>query len=84
MKLNSKQRKTLDAIRSRPTRSNIKWSAVESLFEALGSTSQGAGSRVRVEIQGVRAVFHNPHPENECGRGLIDEVRDYLAKAGVS
>lgn len=84
MKLNSRQQKTLDAIRSRPTRANIKWAAVESLFGALGSLSQGSGSRVRVEINGVRAVFHNPHPENVCGKGLIDEVREYLAKAGVN
>jgi hypothetical protein len=54
------------------------------LCGALGSVSQIYGSRVRVEINGVRAVFHNPHPESVCGKGLIDEVREYLAKAGVS
>jgi hypothetical protein len=81
--LNSKQQKTLDAIRSRPTRANIKWNAVESLLASLGQVSQGAGSRVRVTVNGVNATFHNPHPQSECDKGMIESVREFLAKAEV-
>ncbi len=83
MELNDRQRRTLEAIRARPTRANIRWTSVVSLLDALGDVGQGSGSRVRVEINGVRAVFHAPHPANECDKGMIDDVRDYLTKAGV-
>jgi len=51
--MNGKQRRTLEAIFARPTRSDIAWSDKESLFRALGATvAQGRGSRVRVNLQG--------------------------------
>ena len=47
--------------------SNIPWSDVEALFVALGAeVTEGHGSRVRVALNGVRAVFHRPHPEKEA------------------
>ncbi|NJR73787.1 MAG: type II toxin-antitoxin system HicA family toxin [Scytonema sp. CRU_2_7] len=65
--LNSKQQKTLEEIFETPTRSNILWTDVESLFLSLGATvQQGKGSRVRVALNGVKAVFHEPHPQKKC------------------
>jgi hypothetical protein len=61
--LNNKRRATLDAIFERRTRSDIPWRDVEKLFEALGgAVTDGAGSRRRVALNGVRAVFHEPIP----------------------
>lgn len=68
--MNAKQRKTLAAIFAVPVRSDVLWSDIESLFRALGGEiSEGAGSRVRLALNGVRAVFHSPHPEHETDKG---------------
>ena len=45
--------------------------------------SEGAGSRVRVAMNGVRAVFHRPHPQTETDKGAIKSVRRFLSEAGI-
>jgi len=61
--LSSKHQRTLEAIFERPERPDIAWRDIESLFVALGGeVSVGSRSRVRVALNGVRAVFHRPHP----------------------
>jgi hypothetical protein len=45
--------------------------------------SEGRGSRVRVALRGVRAVFHRPHPRNETDRGAVAAVRRFLQEAGI-
>jgi hypothetical protein len=76
--------KTLQAIFERPTRSDIRWRAIESLFQQHGGTvTQGRGSRVRVALNGVKAVFHRPHPRKEASKGCVESVRTFLENAGV-
>ena len=59
--MNKKQRQTLDKIFERPDRSDIPWTNIESLFRALGAEiSEGRGSRIRVALNDIRAVFHRP------------------------
>jgi HicA toxin of bacterial toxin-antitoxin, len=83
--LNSKQRKTLLDIFTNPIKSDIPWKNIESLFLALGGeVSQGRGSRVRILLNEVRAVFHQPHPQREAPKGSIRGVRDFLESAGIS
>ncbi len=83
--MNAKQRKILVAVFATPVRSDILWSDIESLFRALGGeTSEGSGSRVRVALNGVRAVFHRPHPERETDKGTLKSVRRFLLAAGIS
>ncbi|HMB31928.1 MAG TPA: type II toxin-antitoxin system HicA family toxin [Desulfohalobiaceae bacterium] len=82
--MNKKQRQTLDKIFERPDRSDIPWANIESLFEALGADiSEGRGSRVRVALNDVRAVFHRPHPERVTNKGAVKSVRKFLQEAGV-
>ncbi|HEX5505226.1 MAG TPA: type II toxin-antitoxin system HicA family toxin [Thermomicrobiales bacterium] len=82
--MNRKQRRTLAAIYTRPTPANVPWSDIVSLFVAVGATvTQGRGSRVRVNLNGVRAVFHEPHPEKEASKGAVEAVRDFLETARV-
>lgn len=82
--MNKKQRQTLTAVFSLPVRSDIKWTNIENLFKALGAeVSQGKGSRVRVSLNGVKAVFHEPHPEKETDRGAVKSVREFLVNANV-
>ena len=54
------------------------------MFVALGAdVSEGSGSRVRVALNGVRAVFHRPHPERVTDKGAVKSVRRFLGEAGV-
>jgi len=76
--VDSKHQKTLEAIFEKPERANILWSDVEALLIALGAEiTAGNGSRRRVELKGVRAVFHRPHPHRETDKGA---VTGYCAK----
>ncbi len=79
MNLNSKQRKTLEAIFARPTRANIIWADVEKLFIALGGEIiEGKGSAIKIELDGELAYFHRPHPNKEAKRYQIDDARRFL------
>jgi hypothetical protein len=83
MKPGGPHRKTLQAIFEDPVRSNLLWSDVEKLLLALGAElTEGRGSRVRVSLSGVRAVFHRPHPRKEIDRGAVKSVRRFLLEAG--
>jgi hypothetical protein len=80
----SKHQKTLEAIFERPERANIPWRDIEALLIALGAEiTDGNGSRRRVALKGVRAVFHRPHPRKETDKGAIKSVRRFLEAAGV-
>ncbi|WP_202880052.1 type II toxin-antitoxin system HicA family toxin [Pseudobutyrivibrio xylanivorans] len=69
--MNNKDKKILRDIFYNPIRSDIKWSDIEHLFILLGGkVTEGNGSRVRVELNKERAVFHRPHPENTTDKGL--------------
>jgi len=82
--MNSRNKKTLTAIFQEPVRSDINWSEIESLLISLGAeVSEGSGSRVRVALNGVRAVFHRPHPKKITDKGAIKSVRRLLLTAGV-
>ena len=85
IKLQSKHRKTLKAIFEKPVRSNIPWKDIESLLLACGAEiSEGKGSRVRIALSGVRAVFHRPHPRKETDKGAVVSMRRFLTEAGVT
>ncbi len=82
--MNSKSQKTYKRIYQDPILSNIEWTDIEALFTSLGANiSEGAGSRVRVELNGERAVFHRPHPESTTDKGAVKSVRRFLENAGV-
>lgn len=84
MELSGRHRKTLSSVFVEPTLSSVLWADVESLLEALGAElSEGRGSRVRVYLNGVRAVFHRPHPRKETDKGALKAVRRFLIAAGI-
>ncbi len=83
--MNKKHRQILKDIFENPVRSNILWSDVEKLLIALGADlSEGRGSRIRIALNGVRAVFHRPHPQKETDKGAVKSVRRFLSEAGVN
>ena len=82
--MNSKQRNTLEAIFTKPIPSNIEWKDIESMLSAVGAEiSEGNGSRVRIKLNDIRAVFHRPHPKKEADKGSIATMRRFLENAGV-
>jgi hypothetical protein len=40
--------------------------------------SEGRGSRIRIDPNGVRAVFHRPHPQKETDKGTVVSMRRFV------
>ncbi len=82
--MNTKQKKVYEAIFKNPVQSDIDWQEIENLLKSLGANiSEGNGSRVRIELNGQRAVFHRPHPERVTDKGAVKSMRRFLDNAGV-
>lgn len=82
--MSSKHRQTLEAVFEDSVRANIPWREIEALLAAAGAEiTEGDSSRVRIALNGVRAVFHRPHPQKETDRGAVRSMRRFLTEAGV-
>jgi len=80
-----KHQKILEDIFAVPVKSSIPWKAIENMLLALGAEiSEGNGSRVRIALNGVRAVFHRPHPRKETDKGAIVSMKRFLTAADIS
>jgi hypothetical protein len=63
---------------------DIAWSDIESMLLHNGAEiSEGRGPRVRIALNGVRAVFHRPHPQKETDRGAVASMQRFLTEAGI-
>jgi hypothetical protein len=83
--VNSKHRKTLEALLSEPTNGNIAWTRIEALLVALGCrVIEGPGSAITFEHQGRRANFPRPHPAKEALRYRVKAAREFIEKIGTS
>lgn len=83
--MNSRHRRTLEAIVADPVRAKIVWTDIEALLVACGAQmEEGRGSRVRFFLNGMVATFHRPHPQKETDRGAVKSVRRFLSEAGVT
>ena len=73
----------MDLVFKNPVQANIPWADIEGLLVALGGElSEGSGSRLRVKLNGVRAVFHRPHPQKTTDKGAVNSVRKFLENSG--
>jgi len=82
--MNSKQKKTLSDVFVVPPLAGIVWDDIEKLFKALGGeVKQGNGSRIKVKLNGVKGLFHRPHPEKETDKGAVADVSEFLTEAGI-
>ena len=82
--MNSKHRRTLDAILADPVNGNLEWARIEALLLALGCRLfEGPGSSVTFDWQGRRASFHRPHPSKEALRYRVKAVREFLQRMEV-
>lgn len=84
LRMGSKHTKTLQEIFHNPIRSGVVWKNIESMLKVLGAEiPEGRGSRVRIALNRIRAVFHQPHPHKETDKGAIASMRRFLIEAGV-
>lgn len=68
-----------------PLPANIHWREVESLLHHLGATIEPShGARFKVSLKQASDFFHHPHHNSDCSRDLIKQLREFLARAGVS
>jgi hypothetical protein len=82
--MNAKHKRTLQSLFDDPVQSDIPWTDVEKLLRACGAEiTEGRGSRVRIALNGIRAVFHRPHPRRETDKGAVISIRRFLLEAGV-
>ncbi len=82
--MNSKTKRILKEIFDSPTKKNLAWDDIESLFIALGATiSEGNGSRVKFDINGMTVAFHRPHNPKTARAYQIELAREFLTKIGV-
>lgn len=83
--MNSKQRKTMEAVLRDPVSRTLVWTDVESMLVSLGCTlTEGAGSRVRFTYGTHVYATHRPHPGKEAKPYMIRDVRAFLTLTGLS
>ena len=82
--MNRKNKSTLAAIFEDPIQPDILWADIENLLYVLGAEiTEGRGSRVRIALKDLRAVFHRPHPRKVTDKGSVKSMRRFLIAAGV-
>ena len=82
--MNAKHQKTLRLIFENPVRSDVNWADIVALLKCMGAEIiEGKGSRVRIALNDIRAVFHRPHPRRETDKGALKSMRRFLVEAGV-
>lgn len=75
----------LRSIYQDPPNANIHWREIESLLHHLDATIEPAhGARFRVVLNRQECFLHHPHHGNVCSRDQIKQLREYLARAGVT
>lgn len=83
--MKKKYQKVTNDVFKVPVQSGIPWKDIETALIALGAEiSEGSGSRVRIKLNGVRAVFHRPHPKKETDKGAVKSMQRFLIEAGVT
>ncbi|RCL28738.1 type II toxin-antitoxin system HicA family toxin [Pseudomonas sp. AFG_SD02_1510_Pfu_092] len=82
--MNTRYRKTLDAIFRTPTPASLAFSEIEALVRHLGGqVLERQGSRVKLMLGNQIWRCHRPHPGKEAKRYQIEEAREFLLRVGV-
>lgn len=81
--MNKKHQKTLQQIFQNPVQASIAWKDIEAMLTAFAEISEGSGSRVRIALNDMRAVFHRPHPQKETDKGAVVSMRRFLKETGI-
>lgn len=82
--MNSKHRKVLEDIFSKPTKQNINWNEIEKLMLALNAKiKEGKGSAGVFILNNAIFPFHRPHPQKEAKKYQINDLRKFLIQQGI-
>ncbi|MDT4869621.1 hypothetical protein FQZ97_1046620 [compost metagenome] len=82
--MQSRHRKTLQAIFRTPTSASVVFADIEALVLHLGGqVYEREGSRVRLVLGEMQWRCHRPHPGKEAKRYQVEEAREFLQRAGV-
>lgn len=85
MKLNAKQRNTLQQVFEKPTpHLRIDWQDIKSLLVACDAKIlEGEGSEVRIVLGKRRAFLHRPHSQKEAKAYQVKAIRDLRESEGI-
>ncbi len=84
MWLRVKKQKVLKTIYEQDFHAKILWKEVELFLMGYGvNISKGNGSRIRIYMNGVRAVFHKPFSDIVCDKGSLKSLKSFLKNAGI-
>jgi len=62
----------------------MPWADLESLLIAVGTTvTEGDGSRVKFDKDGITVAFHRPHKPKTARAYQITLAREFLESIGV-
>ena len=82
--MNSKRKKTLEAVFSHPTPKNIAWDDLVSLLRALGCDMvKDGGSHFAFKRDNHKVDFHRPHPGKELKLYQVEDAKAFFIKIGV-
>ncbi len=82
--MNSRHRKTLEAVFAKQIPRSLAFRDIESLLMAVGcEVDEGDGSRVLFTRDGVDWQTHRPHPGKEARPYHIKEARAFLEALGI-
>ena len=82
--MNNKHRKTLQTVFSTPVSKGMSWDDLESLLITAGaSVTEGSGSRVKFDANGVTVAFHRPHKPKTARAYQVTLAREFLESIGV-
>jgi len=74
----------MQAVFSVPVPKGLPWDDIESLLIATGATStEGDGSRVKFDKNGVTVAFHRPHKPKTARAYQVTLAREFLESIGV-
>ena len=83
--MNSKHRKTLEAIFTDPVNGSLPWDSFEALLVTIGcNVVEGSGSSVTFVKDGRRAYFHRPHSQRDALIYRVKAVREFLLKLEIN
>ena len=83
--MNSKHKKTLQAILAYPSSGAIEWNEIESLLIAVGAVlKEGRENSVRFIFGNEKLTIHRPHPEKYAKPYQVKDARNFLKAIGVA
>ena len=82
--MNSKHKKTFEALFTDPVNGAIPWDKVESMLVSIGcQIISSGGSAITIELNGEILSIHRPHPSRDSLRYRIKLVREFLIKLEI-